>query len=522
MRKLAAIVGGGFDDDVDEFKALFVSGLIVGGVIDLDQRDGCAQALENDARVPFARLLHIAEIGQPAFGIHTQQPELGAVEFHRFEVVEQLLAFARVEIGHGQSLIEYRCEICDNCICPGGKSQRRFMATFSVQEVTKYIHELFDADSVLSDARVRGEVSNLTRAASGHWYFSIKDAKAQLRCVMFRGRAQYVRLDVKAGDEIIVRGRISVYDARGEYQLYAESIEAVGGIGDLHAQFEALKAKLDAEGLFDADRKREIPVFPRRIGIVTSPTAAAYQDMLNVFRRRFPMLEIILSPTLVQGAEAPQQIVAALRRLEDIEALDVVIVARGGGSLEDLWCFNDEAVARAIAACGVPVISGIGHEIDFTIADFVADLRAPTPSAAAEVATPNRDDLLLDLDRMDQTVNGAFGGILRQKQLELRQAQQRLGYVSPARTIEGMGEKLASQRHLLRGSAFGRLEKLGDRLLARSRLLDAADPRRILGRGYAIVSDEAGTVVRSAREVHVNQRLGVRFHEDQIKVRVEN
>ena len=210
------------------------------------------------------------------------------------------------------------------------------MATFSVQEITQYIRELFDTDSALGDVRVRGEVSNLTKAASGHWYFSIKDAKAQLRCVMFRGRAQYVRINVQAGDEIIVQGRISVYEARGEYQLYADSIEAVGGVGDLHAQFEALKAKLDAEGLFDADRKREIPVFPRRIGIVTSPTAAAYQDMLNVFRRRFPMLEIILSPTLVQGAEAPRQIVAALRRLENEADLDVVILARGGGSLEDL------------------------------------------------------------------------------------------------------------------------------------------------------------------------------------------
>ena len=396
------------------------------------------------------------------------------------------------------------------------------MGTFSVQELTQYIHELFDADSVLSDVRVRGEVSNLTKAASGHWYFSIKDAKAQLRCVMFRGRARYVRLDVKAGDEIIVQGRISVYDARGEYQLYADSIEAVGGVGDLHAQFEALKAKLDAEGLFDAERKREIPGFPRRIGIVTSPTAAAYQDMLNIFRRRFPMLEIILSPTLVQGAGAPGQIVSALQRLDSVAELDVVIVARGGGSLEDLWCFNDEMVARAIAACGVPVISGIGHEIDFTIADFVADVRAPTPSAAAEVATPNRDDLLLDLDRMDQALSGAFGGILREKQGEMQQAQQQLSYVSPARTIEQMGEKMASLRHLLRRSAFGRLERLGDRLQAKTRLLDAADPRQILARGYAIVSDEAGTVVRSAREVQQNQRLGVRFHEDHIKVRVEN
>ena len=187
-----------------------------------------------------------------------------------------------------------------------------------------------------------------------------------------------------------------------------------------------------------------------------------------------------------------------------------------------LWCFNDEAVARAIAVCSVPVISGIGHEIDFTIADFVADLRAPTPSAAAEVATPNRDDLLLDLDRMVETLGGAFGGILRDRRRETQQLRQGLGYVSPARRIEQMREKLVNLRRQLRGSAFGRLERMGEQLQARARLLDAADPRQILARGYAIVSDEAGAVVRSAREVQPNQRLRVRFHEDQIKVKVEN
>lgn len=395
------------------------------------------------------------------------------------------------------------------------------MQTFSVQEITHYIHELFDADSILGDIRVRGEVSNLTKAASGHWYFSIKDAKAQLRCVMFRSAARLVRLDVKAGDEIVAHGRVSVYDARGEYQLYADAIEAVGGLGDLHRQFEALKAKLDAEGLFDAARKRQIPAFPRRIGIVTSPTAAAYQDMLNVFRRRFPIVELILSPTLVQGADAPEQIVAALQRLNRIDDLDVIIVARGGGSIEDLWCFNDEAVARAIAASRVPIISGIGHEIDFTIADFVADLRAPTPSSAAEVATLNQDDLLLDLDRVDSTMKGTLGGILQDKQGELLQAQRRLRFASPLRPLSQIREKLAMLDRRLKDRAFSRLDRLKDRLEAESKLLEAANPQQILARGYALVSDEAGAVVRYASQVHDEQRLDVRFHKDQISVRVE-
>ena len=224
------------------------------------------------------------------------------------------------------------------------------MQTFSVQEITRYIHELFDADDILVDVRVRGEISNLTKASSGHWYFTLKDAKSQLRCVMFRSAAQFVQLDVKVGDEIVVPGRVSVYDARGEYQLYASTIEAVSGVGDLHQQFEALKAKLDAEGLFDPANKLSLPPFPRRIGIVTSPAAAAYQDILNVLSRRFPLAEVILSPTVVQGADAPREIVAALARLYARNNIDVIIVARGGGSLEDLWCFNDETVARTIAA----------------------------------------------------------------------------------------------------------------------------------------------------------------------------
>ena len=266
---------------------------------------------------------------------------------------------------------------------------------------------------------MRGEVSNLTKASSGHWYFTLKDAKSQLRCVMFRSAAQFVRLDVKVGDEIVVLGRISVYEARGEYQLYADAIEALGGVGDLHQQFEALKAKLEAEGLFDPAKKRPPPPFPGRIGIVTSPDAAAYQDILNVLSRRFPLAEVLLSPTIVQGADAPASIVAALARLYARDDIDVIIVARGGGSIEDLWCFNDETVARTIAASSRPVISGIGHEIDFTIADFVADLRAPTPSAAAELATPNQEELLLDLDRARATLNAGLSAATQEAQRAL-------------------------------------------------------------------------------------------------------
>ena len=396
------------------------------------------------------------------------------------------------------------------------------MQTFSVREITRYIHELFEADSNLVDVWVRGEVSNLTKARSGHWYFTIKDAEAQLRCVMFRSAAQRVYVDVSAGDEILVHGRVSVYEARGEYQLYADLIEAVGGSGDLHLQFEALKAKLDAEGLFDPARKRPIPGFPRRIGIVTSSSAAAYQDILNVLRRRFPMLELILSPTLVQGAEAPAQIVVALERLNRLSAIDVIIMARGGGSLEDLWSFNDEAVARAVANSRVPVISGIGHETDFTIVDFVADLRAPTPSAAAELATPNRDDLLLDLDRLRSGMVSLFGNALTDRARDLRRLQSGLRFVTPRKSIQQGRQHVDALGARLERAASSEFGRLRERLMSASKALETANPANILARGYALVSDERGNIIRAAGQVSRNQRLNVQLAEDQIKVRVDD
>ncbi len=395
------------------------------------------------------------------------------------------------------------------------------MQTFSVREITRYIHNMFDKDPTLDSLWVQGEISNLTKAASGHWYFTLKDARAQLRCVMFRSAAQYVRSNVKAGDEILAHGRVSVYDARGEYQLYVNQIEAVGGVGDLYRQFEALKARLDAEGLFDQARKAPIPGFPRQIGIVTSPTAAAYQDMQNVLRRRFPLVKLILSPTQVQGQDAAPQIVKALWRLNQYTDVDVIIIARGGGSIEDLWCFNDERVARAVATSRIPVISGIGHEIDFTIVDFVADLRAPTPSSAAELATPNQEDLLIDLDRRAAELDVLFSGSLTDRQHALAQARQSLAYAAPMKAIQQTRRQLAQLKSHLHRTIRQDMERLDERLSARIKALDAANPAHILARGYALVRDEEGTIIRSASQVSFNQRLTVQLHDDPIRVRVE-
>ena len=258
---------------------------------------------------------------------------------------------------------------------------------WTVTDLTRYLRQLLEADSSLQGVWVQGEISNLSRPSSGHIYFTLKDSGASLRCVMWRNEAARLRFAPQDGMAIEAHGSISIYEAGGQYQLYADILRPLGE-GALYQEFLRLKALLEAEGLFDPARKRSIPEFPRRIGIVTSPTGAALRDMLNTLRRRLPLAEVILAPTPVQGDEAPPGIVAALRSLNRVAAPDVILLARGGGSIEDLWAFNDERVVRAVTESAAPVITGVGHETDFTLADFAADLRAPTPTAAAELATP--------------------------------------------------------------------------------------------------------------------------------------
>ncbi|HNB51361.1 MAG TPA: exodeoxyribonuclease VII large subunit, partial [Anaerolineales bacterium] len=261
--------------------------------------------------------------------------------------------------------------------------------TWSVTDLTRYMREMMESDHNLRDIWISGEISNVSTPKSGHLYFTLKDANASLKCVMWKPQVMRLRFLPREGDAIEVHGAISVYEQAGQYQLYADVIRQTGE-GVLYQEFMRLKARLEMEGLFDESRKRPLPAWPRRIGLITSPTGAALQDMLNTLRRRFPLVEVILAPTAVQGVEAPPGIVRCLRTLNQwTPAPDLIIVARGGGSIEDLWCFNDETVVRAVAASAIPVISGVGHETDFTLTDFAADLRAPTPTAAAELATPN-------------------------------------------------------------------------------------------------------------------------------------
>jgi exodeoxyribonuclease VII large subunit len=397
-----------------------------------------------------------------------------------------------------------------------------FNTSYSVTGLTTYIREVIESNDTLQDVRVTGEVSNMRRAASGHWYFTLKDSNAQLKAVMWRSSTEKQTFIPKDGDAIEAQGRIGVYDSQGVYQLYANSVRPVG-MGDLYQQFEALKAKLEAEGLFDPERKRPFPTFPKQIGVVTSPEAAAFQDIQNVLRRRFPQVEIILSPSLVQGADAPPQIVKALDRLNQYTEVDVILLIRGGGSIEDLWAFNDERVARAVVASRIPIISGVGHEIDFTIVDFVSDLRAPTPSAAAEIATPNIEDLRLGLRDINDTLANLMDNRLFDLRSQLGSASRTLGHISPASRIRNLRQRVDDWNTRLINRQSAGLELLGERLAAKTAALNAANPRSILARGYAIVylSDDM-TRLSQAAGVKPGTGITIQFYDDELKARVED
>lgn len=390
-------------------------------------------------------------------------------------------------------------------------------SAWSVADVNRYLRDLLESDHNLNDLWVQGEVSNFSRPRSGHLYFTLKDEKASLRCVMWRNSAQRQAYLPTDGELVEVHGSVSVYEVAGQYQLYADTIKPLGE-GALFQEFLRLKAKLEAEGLFDEDRKRPIPPWPRRVGIVTSPTGAALRDMLDTLKRRYPLVEVILAPSAVQGREAPSGIVAGLQDLNKTAAPDVILLARGGGSIEDLWAFNDENVARVIAASEAPVITGVGHQTDFTIADFVADLRAPTPTAAAELATPNRDDLQVDLVESSQRLAQVVQSALADQRWQVLELNNRIKRLSPLARIHRDRQRLDEFAYRAATLVSHRLSLQRAKLeSAEQRLLDL-NPETILGRGYAIVSDVKGTTVRSADQVNPGDCLNVRVQDGEFDV----
>jgi exodeoxyribonuclease VII large subunit len=392
----------------------------------------------------------------------------------------------------------------------------------TVSQVTAHIRNLFELDETLQDVWVAGEVSNMVQASSGHWYFTLKDSNAQLRCVMWRSNIARQSVVPQNGDALEIHGKVSIYEPRGEYQLYADLIRPVG-VGDLYQQFERLKARLAEEGLFDAEHKRRWPPFPHQIGVVTSPTGAAFQDILNVLQRRFPLAEVILSPTMVQGAEAAPQIVRALERLNTHTDVDVILLCRGGGSIEDLWPFNEEIVARAVAASRIPVITGVGHETDFTIVDFVSDERAPTPSAAAAQATPDIAEFNEHLRYLDTRLYEAMQDKLNRAEDNLNVLQRALGHVSPGSHIRTSRQRIDDLNTRLGYGQRQLINLLRERLGSRTSALLAANPEAILKRGYAIVTrSEDGRRVVSELDAAPGTGITVKLRDGELKARVED
>lgn len=380
---------------------------------------------------------------------------------------------------------------------------------WAVSELNRYLREILESDYRLQDLWVAGEISNLSRPASGHMYFTLKDGEASLRCVMWRPDVAALPFPPRDGQAVEVHGRISIYEAGGLYQLYADAIRPAGE-GALFQAFLRLKARLEAEGLFDPGRKRPLPPWPRKIGIVTSPTAAALRDVLHVLLRRFPIAEVVLAPTPVQGPDAPASIVAALAALNRYTRPDVILLVRGGGSLEDLHAFNDEAVARAVAASDSPVVSGVGHETDFTIADFAADRRAPTPSAAAEIATPDRSEILPLIESNRRRLARGLRSRLEQLRWELAQQRSALALASPRTRIAGARQRLDDLTHR---NAFALQHRLALRragVTGLAQALAAFDPMAVLARGYAVVRRlEDGSVVRTVAQAPPGTALDI-------------
>lgn len=394
-------------------------------------------------------------------------------------------------------------------------------SVLSVTQVTRYLKELLEIDDVLQTVSVRGEISGCKIYSSGHCYFTLKDADAQLSCVFFKhARSRSAAPDLRDGMAIVASGRISFYERDGKLQMYVEHVEPLGD-GALFQRFEKLKARLSAEGLFDEERKRPLPSQPSLIGIVTSPQAAALRDMLRVLRTRYPLAEVLLAPTLVQGLEAPAAIAAAIDLLNEHGEADIIIVGRGGGSIEELWAFNEEVVARAIARSRIPVISGVGHETDFTIADFVADYRASTPTAAAAAAVPDIQDWHSDILDKEQQLTDFIEDYLGDLQEQLERARYELERASPRGLLDRRRQQLDDVTSLLQSRLQHILSLQNERLRGTALRLHALSPLLTIARGYAVVRrDSDGRIVTSTQQVRPGETLTIQVTDGHIPVQV--
>ena len=379
---------------------------------------------------------------------------------------------------------------------------------YSITQINAYIQGRMNEDPMLAQVAVRGEISNYKLYPSGHHYFTLKDEQSALKCVMFKGNAMSLRFRPASGMKVIALGRISVYPRDGQYQLYVSSM-AMDGIGDLYAAFEALKKKLSQQGLFDPAKKKPIPKYPQTIGIVTSSAGAAVHDILRILRRRYPLCSVRLLPVRVQGAEAPEEIVSAIRYANAHDLADLLIVGRGGGSIEDLWAFNDERVAYAIYESHIPIISAVGHEPDVTIADYVADLRAATPSNGAELAVPDREALAQNLDAFSAAMTGALNRQLRLASQRLEGLAASPALRSPTGYLDRRGKDLQLLQEKLLAAQNRELSKAQQKYVANVAKLDAMSPLKVLSRGYAMAQKDTGELIRSVKQTTTGESIVV-------------
>ena len=400
------------------------------------------------------------------------------------------------------------------------------MNAVTISQLNRYVRSLLDGDANLKGLWISGEISNFTNHyQSGHLYMTLKDEGAAVKAVMFRSQAVQLRFAPENGMKVLVRARVSLYEKDGAFQLYIDEMQP-DGAGALQIAFEQLKRRLEAEGLFDAARKKPLPFVPMHVGVITSPTGAAVRDILNVLSRRFPCATVVFAPVLVQGDGAPADLRRALLRFEEMkenahpQTPDVIIIGRGGGSIEELWAFNDEGLARTLAQMSIPVISGVGHETDFTICDFVADLRAPTPSAAAELAVPDRAELVQKIEKLSRSMSVALqSGLLRKQQL-LKQLADRPCLSRPLYYVEERGVRLDYVTRTFSSAMHTHLTRCAHRLGTMAGKLDAMSPLRVIARGYAVaLSGDA--VVTSVEQVKAGEPLSVLVEDGRIKCRVE-
>ena len=378
----------------------------------------------------------------------------------------------------------------------------------SVKDLNGYIKTVIDRDDFLSAVAVRGEISNCKLHSTGHIYFTLKDEESEISAVMFRSAASRLSFALRNGMKVTVYGSVSVYEKSGKYQIYVNAVTN-DGVGALYAEYERLRAKLAAEGLFDESRKRALPRFPKKIGIITSPTGAAIRDMINVTGRRYRAAELLIYPSLVQGAGAPESLRQGVEYLNADATCDVIIIGRGGGSIEDLWAFNDEALVRAVAASEIPIISAVGHETDFTLCDFAADRRAPTPSAAAELAVPDTNALLQQLMGYADSIDGAIDGRVNKLSARLDAELKMIERSSPEAKLRSKAEKLEALYNMMSVHITTKLDGARMSLAKSSAQISALNPLDVLARGYGAITDESGDILRSAKELEKDRRIKI-------------